>query len=375
MTRDEFTPYEIGLTRLLEKLGEGHPCYIEALTLQSRLLNNINQARLYGDDATSKTARAQIVKSLNQLALEGLGISFNEVAEGDSGQRERASTLMGCRARIGSWRFKAKVAVVAAVMLVIAIGLGGTVGRPVVEQWAAAWSLIPPKAPAVTPSGPEITVKASGTAAISANARGATTYSWTLYGVGRISRTEGPVIFYTAPNELGVAILSVMAHNDRGASPPTSLILNVSCPTKANAEGTVSPAVAISSITFAVNGDEQVAHDFGSPQLSSGDRLEVREITICVDLFKDMGGAVFVEFDPVDQGGRVMASEVRGTRVVAVAPGFTTIPGPDYTWTIGGNWRNISIVTVHYAPGGGTQNRHCEEGGCEVDDRMIVPIE
>jgi hypothetical protein len=376
MTTDTFTEYETGLTRLLEKLGKEHWRYIGALTLQSRLLNNITKAREYGDALQLQHDRAQIMNALNQLALAELGLSFNELCEEDAGQRKRLSTLTGCTAQIGSWIFKAKVVVITIVLLVIVVGLGGTVGRPMVEQWAAVWSLISPAAPAVTPSGPAITVKASDTIAISANARGATTYSWTLYGVGEISETkEGPVILYTASNKLGVAVLSVMARNDRGTSPLSSLILNVSCPTTANAEGTVSPAVAISSITFVVNGDEQVANDFGSPQVSSGDRVEVKEVTICVDLFKDTGGVVFVEFDPVDQGGKVIASEVRSTRVVAVAPDFTIIPGPDYTWTVGDNWQHISVVTVHYAPGGGTQNRHCEEGGCEVDDRVIVPIE
>jgi len=375
MTRDEFTPDEIGLTRLLEKLGKEHPRYIDALVLEARLRHDIKQARLYPNDATGKTALVRTLKNLNQLALEELGISFNELCEEDSGPRKRTSTLAGCTARIGSWMFQAKVIVIAVVLLVIGVGLYGTVGRPVLEGWAVAWSLVPPKAPAVTPSGPEITVKAGKATTIRASAKGADRYEWELLGEGQISSSEAPAILYAAPNELGLAVLSVTAHNDRGPSSPTALILNISCPTMADAEGTASPAVAISSITFIVNGDEQIAHDFGSLQVSSSDRLEVKEVTICVDSFKDMGGAVFVEFDPVDQGGKVIAPEVRGTRSVAVIKGFTTIPGPDCTWTVGENWRHISVVTVHWPPGGGTQNRHCEDGGCEVDDRMIVPIE
>lgn len=147
----------------------------------------------------------------------------------------------------------------------------------------------------------------------------------------------------------------------------------LACPT-ADAEGTVSPAVAIYFITFVVNGVEQVVNDANWLQASAGDQVRVREVTICsVEPFEGSGGQAYVEFDPVDQSGRVIASEVRGTRAVGVTSGFTNIPGPDYTWTVG-NWRHFSVVTVHYPPGG-TQNPNCEGGLCEVDDRVIVPIE
>jgi len=137
MTGDEFTPYQIGLTRLLEKLGEEHRRYIEALTLQSRLLNNIAKAREYGDALQLQHDRAQIVNALNRLAQEELRISFNKLCEEAPNQRERTSTLAGCTTRIGSWIFKAEVVVVTVVLLVIVAGLCGTVGRPVVERWVA----------------------------------------------------------------------------------------------------------------------------------------------------------------------------------------------------------------------------------------------
>jgi len=74
MTGDEFTPYQIGLTRLLEKLGEEHRRYIEALTLQSRLLNNIAKAREYGDALQLQHDRAQIVRrSGHERALREVG--------------------------------------------------------------------------------------------------------------------------------------------------------------------------------------------------------------------------------------------------------------------------------------------------------------
>ena len=76
---DIFTPYETGLTRLVECLGSDHPRYADALTFQSRFLENIAQARQYGDTETRRAERAQIVNALNQLALETVGASFNKL--------------------------------------------------------------------------------------------------------------------------------------------------------------------------------------------------------------------------------------------------------------------------------------------------------
>lgn len=77
---DPLTALEHGLTRLLERIGSEHPRYTEALTLQSRLLENISAARTYGDTETRRAERAQIVDALNQLALKAVGVSFNEIS-------------------------------------------------------------------------------------------------------------------------------------------------------------------------------------------------------------------------------------------------------------------------------------------------------
>jgi hypothetical protein len=77
---DIFTLYETGLTRLLERLGSDHSSYTDALTLQSRLLENMAQAQQYGDTETRRAERAQIVDRLNRLALGALGVSFNEIS-------------------------------------------------------------------------------------------------------------------------------------------------------------------------------------------------------------------------------------------------------------------------------------------------------
>lgn len=79
---DIYARYEASLGRLLAGLGQGHPRYPEALTLQQRLQENVAQARLYGDTETRRAERAEIVGHLNELALEAVGISFNELRTG-----------------------------------------------------------------------------------------------------------------------------------------------------------------------------------------------------------------------------------------------------------------------------------------------------
>jgi len=78
---DIFSSYERGLEELLKRLGEDHPRYAEALTLENRLRENIVQARLYGDTETRRAERAQIVDALNQLTLGTVGVSFKELCE------------------------------------------------------------------------------------------------------------------------------------------------------------------------------------------------------------------------------------------------------------------------------------------------------
>jgi hypothetical protein len=75
---DVFIRYETGLHRLLERLGSDHPRYVKALALQSRLLENIAQTRQYGDMETRRAERVQILDTLNRLALQTVGVSFNK---------------------------------------------------------------------------------------------------------------------------------------------------------------------------------------------------------------------------------------------------------------------------------------------------------
>jgi hypothetical protein len=81
--RDTLTPYEIGLARVLERLGKEDPHYADALVYQQRLRDNIAQARKYGDTDTLKYERAQIVDALNRMALKELRVSFNQLCDSE----------------------------------------------------------------------------------------------------------------------------------------------------------------------------------------------------------------------------------------------------------------------------------------------------
>lgn len=74
----------------------------------------------------------------------------------------------------------------------------------------------------------EITVEPGKQVAIRASAVDADRYEWQLQGGGEVSATTGPAILYNAPEEGDtIAVLTVTAYNDQGASPPTSLVINV----------------------------------------------------------------------------------------------------------------------------------------------------
>jgi hypothetical protein len=75
--------YDVGLGALGELLKEHNPEVIpEFLILESRLRETLSQERLYGSSENTRRERARIVYSLNVLAMEKLGVSFNELAAG-----------------------------------------------------------------------------------------------------------------------------------------------------------------------------------------------------------------------------------------------------------------------------------------------------
>lgn len=76
---DTYTPYEIGVSELLRRMGAGHPRYGEALTYQQRLHENITSARRYGDTETRRAGRAEIIDRLNAVTVAVLNLTFTDL--------------------------------------------------------------------------------------------------------------------------------------------------------------------------------------------------------------------------------------------------------------------------------------------------------
>ncbi len=76
---DPFSPLESGLRRLLRRLGRKHSQYNDALLLQSRLMENIEMTRHYGDNENNRSVRYEIIDQLNSLCSNTLSVTFHEL--------------------------------------------------------------------------------------------------------------------------------------------------------------------------------------------------------------------------------------------------------------------------------------------------------
>ena len=85
---DILSSYEQGLERLLQALGREHPRYVEALTLQTRLRENITATRRYGDTETRRSERAQVIESINRLAIDTTDARLDEWCRPQQAERE-----------------------------------------------------------------------------------------------------------------------------------------------------------------------------------------------------------------------------------------------------------------------------------------------
>lgn len=73
--------FERGLDSLRSQLEETNR-YTEFTTLEARMLENLRDERLYGSNETNRSERTRVITGLNKLALEVLGLSFNDLAMG-----------------------------------------------------------------------------------------------------------------------------------------------------------------------------------------------------------------------------------------------------------------------------------------------------
>jgi hypothetical protein len=78
---DLYSSYEIGLRRLLNRMGQDHPRHSDALIYQHRLAENTRQSRRHGDTDTLKAERSQIIEQLDEITLSALGLAFGEWCE------------------------------------------------------------------------------------------------------------------------------------------------------------------------------------------------------------------------------------------------------------------------------------------------------
>lgn len=76
---DPYTDYEYGIRELLRRMGPSHARYLEALTFQQRLNENIAKSRQFNDTPERESIRAEIINSLNRLSIETIGTSFSSL--------------------------------------------------------------------------------------------------------------------------------------------------------------------------------------------------------------------------------------------------------------------------------------------------------
>lgn len=75
--------YELGLAALKAGLAAAHPNLLaEFAVLEERLLDTARRERLFGGSEATRSERSQVVYELNGLALQNLGVSFNDLCTG-----------------------------------------------------------------------------------------------------------------------------------------------------------------------------------------------------------------------------------------------------------------------------------------------------
>jgi formylglycine-generating enzyme required for sulfatase activity len=77
----KFINYRIGIKKLLDTLGQEHPKYLDALTFETRLSENLHDVEAYGDSENSRSTRNQIISGINKLALQTIQKNFNELCK------------------------------------------------------------------------------------------------------------------------------------------------------------------------------------------------------------------------------------------------------------------------------------------------------
>lgn len=82
---DPYYRYEVGLSRLRSRIDQGHSRYVELLTYEQRLRENLTNVRLYGDTSDRRAERTEIIHHLNEIALFVLKEPFNDLCVSEPG--------------------------------------------------------------------------------------------------------------------------------------------------------------------------------------------------------------------------------------------------------------------------------------------------
>ena len=143
------------------------------------------------------------------------------------------------------------------------------------------------------------------------------------------------------------------------------------CP-PADVVGSVPPAVSIYSITFLVNGREQVVHDGRTLEAVAGDEVLIAEVEICANEAGGGRGEVCVDVAPLSRDGEEARSQAGGTHLQPAPTAFATVSGPPAAWILSEGWRGFTVVLNHWVSG--ASDFGCAEGRCERDDYMRVPL-
>lgn len=78
---DWYSRYEQAVEELLVRIDKNHPLYSDLLTFQSRLKENIYQARRHGDTENLRATRSQILEQLDITSEKTIGCSFQELSQ------------------------------------------------------------------------------------------------------------------------------------------------------------------------------------------------------------------------------------------------------------------------------------------------------
>jgi hypothetical protein len=163
-----------------------------------------------------------------------------------------------------------------------------------------------------------------------------------------------------------VSTITTVASTTTGTAAPTP-----ACP-PADGVGLVRPAVSIYSVTFVINGREQVVRDGWTLEAVPGDEVLVAQVEICANEVDGGRGEACVDIAPLGRDGEEIRSQAGGTHLQPVPSGFAAVPGPPTAWTIGEGWQGFTVVLNHWVRG--ASDLGCAEGRCERDDYMRIPL-